>query len=756
MTRAQLIQEIIDNVYTNNNGEITGANLQHTMLDMVGFLGDAATYGVGSVAPGVTGLVTGGAVYDAILAKLTSVLHLVGPTTTDITSDPTANPVIVDGQTHAAQVGDVVIYGAVEYYWTGSRWDPMGDEASWALKTITISAGTGLTGGGNLTQNRTISLSQDSLDKLALAASAYQVPQGGIPKADLASAVQTSLGNADAIAGYFSGDKLKYANLPDLYLARTKVKSAAAQDTLLGITAISNAAASDATDKSRIEWDADNDAWHFYGNIYTDGWWSGRGVSPGGGGGGGSIDPAAMWSLLGAPTSEQINSTHISFPVTSVAGYTGAVSAAQIAAALGLGSLAYKSSLSVSDIPDLSGTYLPLTAGSSHPLTGDLYLGSNAIVFGTGTSSTWDFSQGSGIRLLNAVNSQPSGAPSAYAVGLSVYGYYGFQFACVDDTNRYMARNSSNASWVEFYHTGNSNKRDVDWTCRSLKTDYLELIDSSTGTTKAYIGCGGVDMGLFRTNSSWTSSYAIYDAGNSNKNDVPWTCSSLSCNDINTRLYFDTTYGGAYFKNGAFSLNVYPSLGSLSQGTIGLCTYDNTYGLYAWTNLWTTICYLQAGWANGTASASNICLQYLGGNVGIGTDSPSEKLDVAGVIHASTGIWTEGYFSGRGLTQTSDERDKGGWRNVTFTLVDIVNAPAGSFAWLNAPGRSAGTTAQYWQKFIPELVGTKPDGKLSLEYGPLAFLIAKKDADEIYQLRQELDEAKGQIKELRARLGIAS
>lgn len=146
------------------------------------------------------------------------------------------------------------------------------------------------------------------------------------------------------------------------------------------------------------------------------------------------------------------------------------------------------------------------------------------------------------------------------------------------------------------------------------------------------------------------------------------------------------------------------------------------------------------------------------------------NLEASGVIHATTGIWTDGYFSGRGLVQTSDERDKGGWRGITFTLADIVNAPAGSFAWLNAPGRSAGTTAQYWQKFTPELVGTKPDGKLSLEYGPLAFLVAHKTAEELNKtntkvdtqgeelrrVKEELNAAKGQIKELRARLGIAS
>jgi hypothetical protein len=45
-----------------------------------------------------------------------------------------------------------------EYVYSNSAWVELGDESSHALKTITITAGTGLTGGGDLSQNRTISI----------------------------------------------------------------------------------------------------------------------------------------------------------------------------------------------------------------------------------------------------------------------------------------------------------------------------------------------------------------------------------------------------------------------------------------------------------------------------------------------------------------------------------------------------------------------------------------------------------------------
>lgn len=54
--------------------------------------------------------------------------------------------------------GDVVLLtgSSKEYIYDGTSWTEFGDEGSYALKTITVSAGNGLTGGGSLEANRTI------------------------------------------------------------------------------------------------------------------------------------------------------------------------------------------------------------------------------------------------------------------------------------------------------------------------------------------------------------------------------------------------------------------------------------------------------------------------------------------------------------------------------------------------------------------------------------------------------------------------
>lgn len=95
-----------------------------------------------------------------INTTLSSVLKWVGETTTDIVTNPIANPVTIDGASYTAVAGNVVsLYGtSKEFRFDGTRWKEMGDEASYAYKTITIT-GTGyLTGGGTLEADRTIDI----------------------------------------------------------------------------------------------------------------------------------------------------------------------------------------------------------------------------------------------------------------------------------------------------------------------------------------------------------------------------------------------------------------------------------------------------------------------------------------------------------------------------------------------------------------------------------------------------------------------
>ncbi len=149
-----------------------------------------------SITSGGTGLPTARAVYTYVNNAITAAQPYKGVSTTAITDGGTEMPTI-SGYTTRTK-GDVVAYNKKEFIWEGTAWRELGDEGSYALKTTSVIAGTGLTGGGQISQDVTLSLSAASIASLGKADTAYQKPSGGIPKTDLASGVQTSLVNADS------------------------------------------------------------------------------------------------------------------------------------------------------------------------------------------------------------------------------------------------------------------------------------------------------------------------------------------------------------------------------------------------------------------------------------------------------------------------------------------------------------------------------------------------------------------------------
>ena len=88
---------------------------------------------------------------------LSSALKFLGVTTTVLEDASTTNPIVIGDVSITAQPGNVVLYDHLEFIWNGSFWEELGDEKSFALKSIQISAGSGLTGGGTLEATRTLS-----------------------------------------------------------------------------------------------------------------------------------------------------------------------------------------------------------------------------------------------------------------------------------------------------------------------------------------------------------------------------------------------------------------------------------------------------------------------------------------------------------------------------------------------------------------------------------------------------------------------
>ena len=113
-----------------------------------------------SVGTSTTNVPTSNAVksyIDTKLNELSGAMVFIGTSTTAITDGGTQNPTVNGSVIVNKTAGNVVIYGSQEYVWNGSSWELFGDEGSYALKTITVTGNNGLTGGGALTENRTIS-----------------------------------------------------------------------------------------------------------------------------------------------------------------------------------------------------------------------------------------------------------------------------------------------------------------------------------------------------------------------------------------------------------------------------------------------------------------------------------------------------------------------------------------------------------------------------------------------------------------------
>lgn len=122
----------------------------------------ASTVKIGSTSYSVSSnTITLPAYPTAASLGLSSAMKFIGTTTTKLTDGATTNPITISSTSVTATSGNVVLYGDKEFLWNGStsKWEELGDESSHALKTISIKAGTGLSGGGTLEADRTLSLS---------------------------------------------------------------------------------------------------------------------------------------------------------------------------------------------------------------------------------------------------------------------------------------------------------------------------------------------------------------------------------------------------------------------------------------------------------------------------------------------------------------------------------------------------------------------------------------------------------------------
>ena len=550
MTRQDLIDYISGNIYPNGQNQITAPMVRDSVLAVVAFMGDAATYGIGTVTDGSTGLVTGGEVYSAINAAITSAIKFAGVSSTVITDGGTETPTI-HGVPYYPNTGDVVLYGGKEFLWTGIDWEQLGDESSFALKTITIT-GTGyLTGGGDLTENRTLDISETVKEYIDHGQTAYgwgDHSQAGYLESSVAATTYETIANANLV-------RSRVANLEKMFL---EVEYTVGQET-----------------RKYLKLNPT-----YFDGFVSDGFgiFSGdANFTPGGGGGG--ADLGQVWQSLQNAAAPVQFSTNLKFhqdhlPATGT-GLAYTTNADGLATGIGIAS-GYKlpNTTEWNNKADASAlaAYLPLSGGT---------MASGArirVASGDEEGAGYGDNYTGGILLREYKYQGTSVADNfANAPGITFYweGRYSGKLAMYGGTQLKWNTNV-------LYHAGNSNNTSVDWTTNNLNV-YGDIyphggyIFMNSGSDGIYISNNGISW--HGSNNGWAADLIGFNS--SGNMGVGGAASSTYKLNVSGSLNATTIYqNGVALGARAFDSTAYLPLagGTMSSGArITASTGDPLY-----------------------------------------------------------------------------------------------------------------------------------------------------------------------------------
>lgn len=383
---------------------------------------------------------------------------------------------------------------------------------------------------------------------------------------------------------------------------------------------------------------------------------------------------------------------------------------------------------------------LPLTAGSSYPLTGNLYIATTsepAIVFKEGGTDVGhvDASSTLGVRLYHPGSGYPSIAIKP-GVAYPVFRYNSTDYTVYHSGNFVAGTNYVSISGTE--------------TITGAKT-FSNTVKLTYGTNLIFVGASSESHSVrvfvnypndlsHHDGSSWRR---IWDSGNSNKSDVAWACSTLTASG-NATIAGNVGIGTA---SSGYKLDV--------NGTARFGSLTPADGIYVIPFAVANAGYSNSGWCAsigtgsggvllgyrsnvsaaviGSSNATNIAIAPDGGNVGIGTTTPTQKLHVDGAL-LSTGD----------QVVSSDLTLKTNLTPVTYSVSDIAKSRAVEFDWKDGRGHSMGSIAQDWLKIAPSLVHGE-EGSMSLAYGQLALV-------NTILLARQSESHEERIKELEARV----
>ena len=140
-------------------------------------------------------------------------------------------------------------------------------------------------------------------------------------------------------------------------------------------------------------------------------------------------------------------------------------------------------------------------------------------------------------------------------------------------------------------------------------------------------------------------------------------------------------------------------------------------------------------------------LEKSGGNVGIGTNSPGQKLEVNGTVKATNYIATSDRNLKENIVQINNE-------NV-IDKVTSLNGYNFNFKDDETKQTKSGLIAQEVEELMPELVSTNTDGNKSMDYnGMIPYLVEciKVQQTQIQSQQTQIQSQQNQINMLKAKI----
>ena len=408
----------------------------------------------------------------------------------------------------------------------------------------------------------------------------------------------------------------------------------------------------------------------------------------------------------------------------------GSITAATLQANLGLGSLAYKSSLAFADLTDK-----PTTLGGYGITDWSVTFGDYDVnrrynagyyIITNGSNAPTHASYGSLLVMpyRNASgNTTPDFATQIFLPNGDDSGY----------PNDMFFRTSLGSSWNAWQRVlTDNNYTNYTYSKSTIDTKLSGYLPLSGGTINGNLTVGNSNgvLGIKHTSSNslayliyqgdtnwrvtdngWANSYNIIHSGNIGSQSV------ASAAKLTTAR---TIWGQSFDGTGNVGGNLHLNNSKIYWHSDSANYYIDNY--YDGTNS-PLMRYMGYSGHRFMTSSGEVMRITSWGNVGIGTNNPQYKLDVNGVIHSNTGIFSDGYVSAKGQNTSSDMRLKNVLNEVVLGVKDIANAPSVRFSWKNGGGVDVGSSAQYWQGLLPDAV-KEQNSLLEMQYGNIALLSA--------------------------------